>query len=365
MTLVVLLGMLYTVESSLFPGRPVIVQYALAFAIAGLMLSVFSVAIPVSWARYHPEGLLARSMGVLMVCLRLCWPVVGFLHLFDPVVRRISGGERSDLSDEELTEEIMSVVEEHQQEGGGVDEAQKEMIEAVVEFPTTTVDRIMTPRTEVQGIDLGASIQSIKETIAEEGHSRIPVYRENLDDIVGVLYVKDMIRLVGSDEPFDLQATLREALMVPESKPVRELLSEFRARKVHIAIVLDEYGGTAGLVTIEDILEEIVGEIQDEYEPHEQAPAVRRIDDTTVDVDARVPVDDLNDELGLSLPEDRDYDTVGGFVFATLGHVPDVGESFEQSGLTFTVTDAARTRVKRVRVQRPSPSHTPDNGNGR
>jgi CBS domain containing-hemolysin-like protein len=167
--------------------------------------------------------------------------------------------------------------------------------------------------------------------------------------------VKDLIPYVGQDsgQPFDLRSILREPYMVPESKPVHELLTEFKVSKVHMAIVLDEYGGTAGLVTIEDILEEIVGEIQDEYEPvDETPPGIERLDEQTVLVDARLRVDDLMDELDLELPEDRDYDTVGGFVLATLGHLPQAGEQFDFDGVRVTVTEAERTRVNRVRVER-------------
>jgi CBS domain containing-hemolysin-like protein len=276
------------------------------------------------------------------------------LLLVDPIVRRMTGGELKINGDDDLADEVMSVVEEHEHEAG-VNLENKEMIEAVFEFRTITADEIMTPRTDIEGIEAGASLEQVKQTIQSIGHSRIPVYEENLDHLVGILYVKDLIPYVGQDsgQPFDLRSILREPYMVPESKPVHELLTEFKVSKVHMAIVLDEYGGTAGLVTIEDILEEIVGEIQDEYEPvDETPPGIERLDEQTVLVDARLRVDDLMDELDLELPEDRDYDTVGGFVLATLGHLPQAGEQFDFDGVRVTVTEAERTRVNRVRVER-------------
>ncbi|MEM8495597.1 MAG: hemolysin family protein, partial [Planctomycetota bacterium] len=195
--------------------------------------------------------------------------------------------------------------------------------------------------------------------VIEFGHSRVPVYRENLDDIVGILYAKDLIELLetpGSEAEkaaaFNLEAILREPFLVPESKKVLELLHEFRATKIHLAIVLDEYGGTAGLITIEDILEEIVGEIQDEYEPEDDAPVVVEIDENSARVDARTHLDDLNDQLNLDLPEDEDYDTVGGFVFAELGHIPEPGETFESHGVKVTVDEAERTKVIAVTVEK-------------
>ena len=340
------------------------VQYLAAFLVAGMLVSVFAVAIAHSWARYQPEKLLARSMPFLNACMAAVSPIIATLHVFDPIVRRICGADLSHQNeDEELSDQILSVVEEHNGVSGGVDDTQKQMLEAVVEFPATTVGRIMTPRTDVRGLPVDASLEQIKHYVREEGHSRIPVYEDSLDHILGILYVKDLIQFIGNGQSFELRRVLRQAMMVPETKSVRELLAEFKMKKVHIAIVLDEYGGTAGLVTIEDIIEEIVGEIQDEYEPNEQEPTIRRLDDTTFEADARVAIDDLDDEVHLDLPRDRDYDTVGGFVFATLGHIPEVGEHFEFNQLRFTVTDAGRTKVNRVRIERLEPQPTSkDNG---
>ena len=328
-------------------------EYLVAFVVAGMLVSAFMVAIPLSLARYHSERLLARAMSILHVVDRICLPLSTALHVFDPIVRRLSGGKKPTDVDDEASERIMTVVEDHEAQGA-VDTGQKQMIEAVFDLADMTVGEIMTPRTDVTGIDVGASLDQVKKTILHEGHSRIPGYEADLDHIVGILYAKDLLRFLGDGEAgegFELRTILREALMVPESKWVRQLLAEFRARKVHIAIVLDEYGGTAGLVTIEDILEELVGEIHDEYEPSTEEAEIRRIDDRTFEVDARVHVDDVNDDLNIRLPEDEDYETVGGFVFSTLGHIPGAGEAFEFGNARFTVMDAGRTRVNRVRIE--------------
>jgi CBS domain containing-hemolysin-like protein len=294
-------------------------------------------------------------MPVLQLSYRLTLPMVSFLHLLDPLVRRISGASENPQEEaDRASEEVLSVVEEHES-SGSVDEDQRQMIEAVFDLNNTSAGEIMTPRTEVVGIDVHASLEEIRKNVLEHGHSRIPVYEETIDQIVGILYAKDLIKHLGEapGSAFSLSKTMRQALLVPESKSVRDLLAEFKTRKVHIAIVLDEYGGTAGLVTIEDILEELVGDIQDEYEHTEEPPAVTKIDHSTAEVDARIHIDDLNDELGLELPEDEDYDTLGGFVFSTLGHIPQVGERFDFQDVAFTVTEAERTKVKRVRVELP------------
>lgn len=345
----------------------IVLRYVLALAVAGLLVSVFNVAVPISWARYQPERLLVASMPVLRITLAVLKPFVVTLHLFDPIIRRISGVEADEPKDAETqaSEAIMSVVEDYEGDET-VDREQKQMIEAVFDFSSTTAGEIMTPRTEVRGLELGAKLEQVRTFILTEGHSRIPVYSDTIDDIVGILYAKDLLQYLATDKAFDLKTVLREALMVPETKSVRDLLAEFRARKVHIAIVLDEYGGTAGLVTIEDILEELVGEIEDEYEPGEEKPAIRALDESTWEVDARVYIDDLNDELGIDLPEDEDYDTVGGYVFSSLGHVPEVGESFDADEMRFTVTHAERTRVISVKVERLAreTSGRSANGNG-
>ncbi len=362
LNLLVLLVTLYMVEIRL-GGVNRIWLFLIAFLIAGAAVSIFSVAIPISWAHYRRERLLAWSLPVLNVCLVVFGPVTLVLHLFDPVIRRISGVDLNGDDENDISEEVLSIVEDHD-DGANVDDVQKEMLEAVFDLAMTTAGEIMTPRTDVKGIEVDADLEHVKEAIIECGHSRIPVYEQSLDHILGILYAKDMIRFVRAKDSsdFDIRQVMRKAFMVPESKSVRELLAEFKARKIHMAIVLDEYGGTAGLVTIEDILEEIVGEIQDEYELAQRLPGIKRIDDLTVEVDARVYIDDLNDKLDVELPEDEDYDTVGGFVFATLGHIPVTGESFDFDGLNITVTAAEETKVLQVSIRKvqtePASSHT-------
>lgn len=333
--------------------------YLLAFALACVFSSLFAVAIPVSWARYRRERLLARALPLVTLLTRLSWPVRAPLALVDPVVRRVSGADlpgQEESSD--ISEEVLSVVEDHDQ-GDAVDETQRDMLEAVFELPNITAGEIMTPRTDIDGIEIQRSLEEVVATVQGYGHSRIPVYEESLDHIVGLLYAKDLIRFIGNGQAFDLRALLRETYLVPESKSVQELLAEFKARKVHFAVVLDEYGGTAGIVTIEDILEQIVGDIQDEYEEVEETPLFHQIDAYTADVEARIYIDDLNDKFDLNLPEDEDYDTLGGFVTSVLGHIPGEGESLDHQSLRLTVTQAERTKVLRVRIEKQAPQLPP------
>jgi putative hemolysin len=235
---------------------------------------------------------------------------------------------------------------------GTMDEEEQEMIENVLELSETTADEIMTPRTDIVAVDVDADLETVLKTVIGAGHSRLPVYEENIDKIVGLVYAKDLLTIVGKRaEDFRIRDKLREAYFVPETKPLRALLHEFQNQKLHIAVVLDEYGGTAGIVTLEDILEELVGEITDEYEKTPAEP-IKRIDKNTIEVDARTYVDDVNDQLEAELPEDEDYDTIGGFVFSRLGYVPKAGESFEYENLSFTITSAEARRIRRIRIQK-------------
>jgi len=363
-SMAVLLSVLATVQNRIPEAWDVMWTYLLTVAIAGLVVTVFFVAVAGSWARYSPEKLLGFSMPLLNGCLILFVPLVRFLRVFDPVVRRLAGAENNK-DENDLSDQIMSVVEEHDDEGV-VDVAQKELIEAVIEFPTTTAGEIMTPRTEVEGVEVSSDLGNIKEVILRDGHSRIPVYEDTVDHIVGILYVKDLTTYLGqSENDFDLKSLMRKPMMVPGTKSVRQLLAEFKFNKVHIAIVLDEYGGTAGLVTIEDIIEELVGEIEDEYEQEEERPGIRREDDTSAEIDARVEIDEANDRLGLNLPDDEEYETVGGFVFSALGHIPEVGESVELNNARLIVTEAEQNRIKRLRVEFTVPATPESDDNGR
>lgn len=354
------LGVLRLVESSAGFKNPW-ADYAVAFAVAALLLSIFIVAIPTSWARYSREALLSLSAPLLLFLTLVFAPIAAALHLFDPIVRRISGVDLIGDNDNDLSEEVLSAIERHDTEEE-IDQTQRDMLEKIIELSDRSSGEIMTPRTDVDGMEAVGGLMQVRESVIEIGHSRIPVYEESLDHIVGILYVRDLVHYVGSEEDFKLQDLLREPFLVPESKPVIDLLAEFRQRKVHMAIVLDEYGGTAGLITIEDILEEIVGEIQDEYEEDEVEPTIVDIEEGVSEIDARVEIPALEDHLDIDLPEDRDYDTVGGLVFAELGRIPEVGESFEIEEHKVTVTDAERTKVLKVRVEKVAEQDIAANG---
>jgi len=330
-----------------------VAAYLLVFVISLAIFSVFSMAIPHAWAKYAGEKLISRTYGILLVFAIVATPVLYVLQLYDGFVRRLAGVPRAtpEEQQEEKQEEFLDDLEQHRMEGT-VDEEEQEMIENVLELRESTAGEIMTPRTDLVAVDVAADLPTVLEMIRKVGHSRIPVYEGNIDNIVGLLYAKDLLAEIGrNSQEFHVRERMREVYFVPETKPLRALLHEFQNQKLHLAVVLDEYGGTAGIVTLEDILEELVGPIADEYEKAPQE-SIRKIDETTIEVDARMYVDDLNDEYSLSLPEDEDYDTVGGFVFSRLGYIPKTGERFDYDNLKFTIASAEPRRVKRIRIQK-------------
>lgn len=332
---------------------------AIGIAAAGSLTWVLSVVVPLALARHAAERTVLSWVWLIRVCYLVLRPLRSVLGFVAEVVRRLAGTDAVDEM-EAREAELLSLVEESEREGQ-LDETAREMIEAVVEFRSTTVEQIMTPRTEVEALEYTDDLELVKRHAAAAAHSRIPVYREDLDHIVGVLYIKDLLRwLVTADQvkrPFVLSALLRQPWFVPETKTVRELLGELLEQKVHLAVAIDEYGGTSGLVTIEDIVEEVFGEIQDEYDEDEPETTGVEIDagSGVARIDARTEIDEANDELtelGLELPEDDDYDTVGGFVVTRLGRIPAAGDELRHEDLVVTVLEAEPTRVVRVAVRR-------------
>jgi putative hemolysin len=328
-------------------------RYAIALIVGFIILEVFTLIIPHAWAKHAGEYILPRTYPLLQGVMFVFKPLLAVFDLHDRFVRRLAGVQDADPEQvqEERQEEILNMVEQGRIEGV-VDEEEMEMIENVLELDETAAEEIMTPRTDLIAIDAGDDLNAILETIRDKGHSRIPVYEETVDHIVGLVYAKDLLTEIGKDPAtFNLKKKMRPAYFVPETKPLRDLLHEFQNQKLHIAVVLDEYGGTAGIVTIEDILEEVVGEITDEYEKT-PAESFRKIDELTFEVDARMYIDEANDDLDIKLPEDEDYDTIGGFVFSHLGYIPKVGETFDYENLTIAVTAAGPRVVKKLTIKK-------------
>ena len=329
---------------------------AAAGALAVLLLWVATGVLASAIARYASVGLITGAMPILRALAIVCSPLTRALSFVDEVVRRLSGANLRERDAEAEAALLRSIDDTHRE--GGLDERSAALLENVVEFSSTDVGEVMTPRTDIDGIELTDDLASIRSFIVRVGHSRIPVFEENLDHIVGVLYVKDLVTYLGADaSDFRLRPMLRQPIVVPDTKPVREMLGDFQRSEIHMAVVIDEYGGTAGIVTIEDVLEEIVGEIHDEHDPEIAGePSLTEIDERHTEVDGRYHIDDLNERLGLSLPEDEEFDTVAGFILARLGHVPREGESFVSHAARFTALATTATHVRRIGVELLEPS---------
>jgi len=233
-------------------------------------------------------------------------------------------------------------------EGSRIEAEEREMIRGIVELGETTVKSIMIPRTDVNAADVEMPFEEIVKLIVKNGHSRIPVYEQTIDNVIGFLYAKDLLSvLIKKTDSFDIKKFLRPVHFVPEGKMVDELLKEFKQKKVHIAVVVDEYGGMAGIVCLEDVLEEIVGSIQDEYDDEEEE--IKRLSSDTYLCDARLLIENLNEQLGLELPVDTS-DTVGGFVFNLFGKVPKVRDSIRFEDFAFQVEEMDGRSIKKVRI---------------
>jgi CBS domain containing-hemolysin-like protein len=322
-----------------------------------LLLLIVGEALPKALATRSPSRtavLLSRPIQILGVAL------LPFTSLANLVMRPLFGKGGGALGSALVTEEELKLLVNVGEEEGLIEKEEREMIEGILIFGDTLVREVMVPRIHIAALENDATLAEALDQTLAAGHSRIPVYRDTIDTIAGILYVRDLLPLLR-DGQLDrtINDLVRPAYYVPDTMKVDDLLRNLKTRKVHMAIVVDEYGGTAGLVTIEDLLEEIVGEIQDEYDTEE--PAVRQINEHTWIVDARVSVDDLNTETGLQLLTEE-VDSLGGLVYERLGSIPRVGDSIDIDNATITVLSVQGVRPEnlQVMVKEPeSPSPTP------
>ena len=301
---------------------------------------VFAIRNGESWARMAALPL----QFFQWVLLPLVWPVEQLTRVLQ---RHMHGHESLHLSHEELR----TLVEVGEDEGV-LEEDEKRMIHQIMEFGETTVKEVMVPRIDMACLPHDSSVDEAIEVIRSEGHSRVPIYRERVDNVVGILYAKDLLHaLQGSQRAHALDQLARLPYFVPEGKKIEELLHEFQTGRIHMAIVVDEYGGTAGLVTLEDILEEIVGEIQDEFDS--EAPLHRQATDGSWIIDSSLSPEEANELLGEEiLPTEEDYETLGGFIYKLAGEVPKASMSFDHLGWRFTVMTMKRHRIGLVKAKR-------------
>lgn len=311
-----------------------------------LVLTTFGEVLPMTLAVKYPERFLALARRPVSWLATLLAPVRTVLGGLTTLTVRLVGGDRQ--THAELTEEELRTLVDVGASEGVVEREEREMIHKVFELEDTLVRSIMVPRTDMFCLDVGTASQAILPALRENLHSRVPVYEGSIDVIIGVLYTKDLLSYVDGLPPdFDLRNHLHPPYFVPESKRADVLLQELQAKKLHLAIVVDEYGGTAGLVALEDLIEELVGEIADEYDEPERL--LQRLDANTFRVAGKLPIDELNAATGLAISNTA-YDTVGGWVLDLFGRVPRNDERLETTDLTVTVEKVERTRVIEVLV---------------
>jgi CBS domain containing-hemolysin-like protein len=309
--------------------------------------------IPAIIARHEPEDVLDVLLPAFTPLGRLMRPVT--VALMDIIDVRRDRETDADTAAPQATD-AASAAAEQQEEGAISEEEGRELLQSVVDFTETVAREVMTPRPDILAIRVDATLQDLRTLFREQQYSRMPVYRDNLDNIVGIVFVKDLVALPPTAEP-PLTTLMRSAYFVPESKRVSELLKEMQRRQVQMAIVVDEYGGTAGLVTFEDLLEEIVGEIRDEYDV-ESETVVEEGDGTFV-FSGKVSVDEVKDRLGIEI-EREGFETVGGYLLSHLGRMPYVGERFQVDGLDVEVLEVERRRIAKVRLRRAQPASVED-----
>jgi CBS domain containing-hemolysin-like protein len=361
-TLVALTSSLFLISASLwtaarwFSSGSIETGYQLAACVVGwgVVYSAARLWIPWTIVSLWAEEFLYYTWRMWRVVSQAVSPLVGAAQLFDVVLHRLAGRQREEATEESIEEEIRTIVTEGHR-GGLLEEDAREMIEGVIELGDADVSQIMTPRTDMHMIHVGLNWDSLLENVIHAGHTRIPVFEKNRDDIVGVLYVKDLLPELAKrpDQPRKpMRDILRRPHFVPETKAVDDLLEDFQQTRNHMAVVLDEYGGVSGLVTIEDVLEEIVGEIVDEYDA-DLIEEIKLLSPHVCEALGRAHVDEVNEQLGTNLPDNGDYDTIGGFVFSELGRIPNNGETLIwNESVRVTVIEASHRRIERVRIER-------------
>lgn len=314
------------------------------------MMLVFGELVPKRIAMQKAEKVALSVTGIVVGIATVFAPFVWLLTKTTNGVLRLFGIDPN-RNEEEVTEEEIRIMVEEGEEAGVVEESEKQMIDNVFELNDIRVSEIMTHRTELAAISADDTLDEAVRIATEEGYSRIPVYEETVDNIIGVLYVKDLLKFVTKNAPkdFDIKTILRPVYFVPDTNTADEVLAELQSRRQHFAVVLDEYGGTAGIVTMEDLLEAIVGSIQDEYDDEDEE--IIKVDESVFVIDGASDLEEVSESIGVELPE-GEYSTVGGMIIDRLDRVPDDGEtpSVEFDGLRFDVLKIEDHRIQSVRI---------------
>ena len=324
---------------------------AIVTGIMTVLILIFGEITPKIMAKNNSKGFSKLVIGPMYYFGLLMKPIVKILMWTSILIGRILGVEVKTENIMFTEEDLISFVNVGEAEGI-IEEEEKEMIHSIVGLGETNAKEIMTPRTSMFAVEGNKTLDDIWEEMIEAGFSRIPVYEETIDNIIGVLYTKDVLNyLKAHSTDTQVKELVREAYYVPETKSIIEILQEFKSKKVHIALVLDEYGGIGGVLTIEDLLEEIVGEIRDEFD-HEEEESIKEIDDNRYEVDAMLDIEKINKSLNIDLPISEDYESLGGLIMSELGKIPAIGDIVDFQDVKLVVVEVEKMRVSKVEIQR-------------
>lgn len=320
----------------------------IAFFSLSILILIFGEITPKTFAAYHAESISLRIAPVIHIIMKIIYPIVNFLTPLTTKIVTITGGKHVH-SKPFVTEEEIKMLVDAGEKDGVLQESEKEMINSIFEFGDAKTKDVMVPRTDMVAISVDTPFEKVVKTCVTTGFSRIPVYQGNRDNIVGIVYAKDVLEVLASKKSRQsVKDIMRKPLYVPESKKLDDLLRELKKKKQHMAIVIDEYGGTAGIVTIEDLLEEIVGEIQDEYDKEELS--IKKINDNTYILTGVLNISEINDEIdNINIPED-DIETVAGFIYSLLGKIPEEGETAHYKNLEFVIMKMKKNKIDKIKL---------------
>ena len=317
--------------------------------VIGFLVVVFGELVPKSLALRSAERVALRVATALSVFGALFRYPAKFLTFASNIVL-FPLRDRTSFSESRISEEEFKLMLEEGRKTGVIDKMEHELIESIFEFTDTTAKEVMIPRPDVVAINVDARRETIIRIVLEEGYSRMPVYRGTIDNIVGIVYTKDLLGLLEYRNVMVLQDIIRPAYFVPETKKISQLMRELQSQKIHMALVIDEFGGTEGIVTMEDILEEIVGEIHDEYD--EELRDIEQAADGSFTVNGRLSIHEINERFGASLPEGPEYETVSGFLNKHTGRIPELHEEIQFGDLCFSIVKKSQRRIRLVRLRR-------------
>ena len=313
-----------------------------------ILVLIFGEIIPKSYAITYSKKMAKIYSSPIKVIMKILSPISFVFYQITVVIIKLLPFKREKMFD---TEEELKMLTEIVEEEGTIEELESDMIQSVFEFNDKLVKEILTPRVDIIAINANSNLDEVMDIISQKKFSKIPIYEENIDNIKGILYAKDIIPyLIGSRPKINLKKLSRLPFFIPETKPIDDLLEEFKNKRTNIAVVVDEWGGTSGLITLEDVVEEIMGELRDPYD-HEEYSVIQKNDDTLI-IDGAIKIYDLEENIDIHFPDEREYDTLAGFILDSLKSIPKKGEFVEYENYTFKVIQIEQNRIDKVEITR-------------